>query len=132
VISRAVDDNGGVGAFFDPLADGLKMAFEGGGVRARQNERFGDAARRTGGAEDIGPVVTPVAGAARAGSFARPYPCERSLLADPGFVLEPDLKRLAARRLRQSFVYMAAEVFLNASCAASSDFGWRGRACSRT
>jgi hypothetical protein len=45
------------------------------------------------------------------------------LLVDPGFVLEPDLDRLAGGCGRQDVGDQIGEVFLNASCAAASFFG---------
>lgn len=62
-----------------------------------------------------------------AGAALGPGPGERALLADSGFILKPDLKRLGLRRFRQGRLYRGGEVFLNASCAAGSDFGRWGR-----
>ena len=49
----------------------------------------------------------------------------------PGSLLEPDLDRFAVRGLRNRRRTRFGEVFLNASCAAGSDFGCCGRTDSR-
>ncbi|MBK1662229.1 hypothetical protein CKO45_29010 [Paracraurococcus ruber] len=49
---------------------------------------------------------------------------QRALLADPGFVLEPDFERLAASRFGEGSRDQGSEVFLNASCAPASRCGW--------
>ena len=48
---------------------------------------------------------------------------QRAFLADAGFILEPDLDRLAGRVRRQGCSYEGGEVFLKASCAAPSFWG---------
>ena len=50
------------------------------------------------------------------------------LLADAGFVLEPDLDRLAFRQAGAVSVQRRGEVFLKAATVSSSLAGWRGRA----
>ena len=45
----------------------------------------------------------------------------------PGSLLEPDFKRLVPCPRRDRRSYRVGEVFLNASCAAGSDFGCCGR-----
>ena len=54
-----------------------------------------------------------------------------TLLADARLVLEPDLERSAPRGLGDRGGYRLDEVFLNASWASGSVFGWRGRTESR-
>lgn len=48
---------------------------------------------------------------------------QRALLADPGFILEPDFERLATCRVREGVRDQGSEVFLNASCASASFCG---------
>lgn len=77
-----------------------------------KRERFGvgvwedESGRRTPcGAncpEDIGPFVAQIARRARPRSPLRPNPRQRALLTNAGFVLEPDLQRLAAGVLGQN------------------------------
>ena len=52
-----------------------------------------------------------------------PYISVRALLADAGFVLEPNLYRPAGGRAEQGFFPQGTEVFLKASSAAGSFFG---------
>ncbi len=66
------------------------------------------------------PIVANCRGAA---VTRRPLVRQRALLADAGFVLEPDLDRLAGRSGRQDGSYEGREVFLKASCAAPSFLG---------
>jgi hypothetical protein len=54
----------------------------------------------------------------------------RPLLADAGFVLKPDFYGLTGGTGRQHGFGQINEVFLKASCAASSFLGWKGRGCS--
>ena len=79
--------------------------------------------RRTDRAKEVGRVMTIVAHCRRAAAARRPLVRQRALLADAGFILEPDLDRLASRSGRQDCGYEIREVFLKASCAAPSFFG---------
>jgi hypothetical protein len=100
MIAGAVEDDDGVSALGHGFADFGEVQVEGRGVGARQHQGGADPARRTGGPEDVGPVIAPVARRARPRALLRPDPGQRALLADASFVLEPDFKRLAecARR----------------------------------
>ena len=71
------------------------MKLHGLGVGVGQGERRAGAARRADGAEQVGALVALIGGLA--GRVPRRAHCrdEAVLLADPGFVLEPDLDRLA-------------------------------------
>jgi hypothetical protein len=103
--------------------------------RARVGEGHDEPCRhsalRTDGAEYVGPLVAGVAGRPRAGAPLRPDAGEGSLLADAGLVLEPDLQRSPTDGLGDRSGYRLTEVFLKASCASGSVFGWRGRTESR-
>jgi hypothetical protein len=79
--------------------------------------------RRADCAEDVSRVMAVVANRRRAAAAQRPLIRQRALLADAGFVLEPDLDRLASRLGRQDLGYEGGEVFLKASCAATSFLG---------
>ena len=76
------------------------------------------AARRTDSAEQISPIVTLVARCWRPAAALRQDAGQRALLTDTGFVLPPDLDRLAACVRRNTAGNQIGEVFLNASCAA--------------
>ena len=97
------------------------------GVGIGQHQAGGDAALGADRAEEVGPLVSGVPRRARPGAAFRPDPCQRALLADARLVLEPDLERLARGVFGERRRYRVAEVFLNASWAAGSALGWRGR-----
>jgi hypothetical protein len=94
MIARAVDDHDAVGVRGNSFGDLAQMQVEAFGVRVRQDERGAGPALRAGRAEDMGPVITPVARGARARALLGPDARQRSLLPNPCFVLEPDLDRL--------------------------------------
>ena len=85
------------------------------GVGVGQRERRPDAARRADGAEQIGVVVALVGGLARPRSAPGPLAHEAVLLADAGFVLEPDFDRRRLGRPSRWALSARGEVFLNAS-----------------
>ncbi len=127
VIARAIEDESGVCAGNDPPADLGKMQGHGFGVGGREDKGCGGAAPRTDGTEDVGPFVASVARCARPRSAFGPDAGQRALLADPRFVLEPDFDRLVFGAVGELRRDRRGEVFLNASWAASSVWGWRGR-----
>ena len=59
------------------------------------------AAGRASGAQDVRPRIASVARRYGSGATFGPYPGQRALLADAGFVLPPELQRLAAGVLGQ-------------------------------
>ena len=97
------------------------------GVDGGQDQACGHAAGRADRAKQIGPLIACVA--RRTGSGAAPGPDagQGSLLADPGFILEPDLDGFALRSLRDRRRYRRTAVFLKASWASGSVFGCCGR-----
>ena len=99
--------------------DGHRLAVDPG-----RDDGGADGTRRTDRAKEVGRVVTIVANGRRAAAAQRPLIRQRALLADAGFILEPDLDRLAGRFGRQGCSYEGREVFLKASCAAPSFLGW--------
>jgi hypothetical protein len=82
-----------------------------------------DGTGRTDCAEEIGRVMAIVANCRWAAAAQRPLIRQRAFLADAGFILEPDLDRLAGRARRQGCSYENGEVFLKAACAAPSFWG---------
>lgn len=94
MVASPVKDDDGVSALGDGFADFSEVQVEGVGIGARQDQGGTGAALGTGGAEDVGPVIAPVAGCTRSRALLRPNPGQRALLADPSFVLEPDFERL--------------------------------------
>jgi hypothetical protein len=65
-------------------------------VDGRQHQSGANATGRADGAEQIGPGEAPVARRARTGTAPGPDAGLRALLANPCFVLEPDLDRLVS------------------------------------
>ena len=121
--ASAVADQHGMCAGTDLLADlgevdGHRLAVDPG-----CNNGGAHGPRRTDRAEDVGRVVAIVANRRWAAAAQRPLIRQRALLADAGFILEPDLDRLASRFRRQGCGYKGREVFLKASCAAASFLG---------
>src|SRR5271169_7221773 len=112
----------------DVARDFVEMELHHVGVGIGQGKGCPDAAGGADRAEQIGVVIALVGGLAGFRSAPGPLSNLAILLADPGFVLEPDFHR---RRLRQSFEMShqsAWEVFFNASTIRSSCAGWRGLA----
>jgi len=131
VISRAIEDEGGVAARRDLPADLGQMQRHDFGVGGWDNEGRRGAALRTDGAEDVGPFVALVARCAGPRSTLGPDAGQRTLLADARLILEPDFDRLVLGVVGQPRRDRRSEVFLNASWASSSVCGWRGRTDSR-
>jgi hypothetical protein len=80
-------------------------------------------ARWTDRAKEVGRGMTIVADCRWPAATQCPLIRQRAFLADAGFILEPDLDRLAGRLRWQGFRYEGCEVFLKASCAAPSFWG---------
>ena len=90
------------------------------GVGVGKRQGRSDAARRADRAEQIGVVVALIGGLSWSRSAPGPLADEAVLLADPGFVLEPDFDRRRLGRPFQMGLQRAREVFLNASTIRSS------------
>jgi hypothetical protein len=116
----AIENEDGVGAWPNALADLVEMQVHGLGIDGGQNEGGADAAVGTDGAEQIDRAVPLIARCRRPGTSPRPEAGQRALLADPRFVLPPDLERLTDRRGGEPLGYELREVFLYASWAAAS------------
>src|SRR5438876_10378015 len=99
-----------------------------GSVAARQDEAGGGPLAWADGAEDVGRAGALIV--RRQGSRPPPCPaaCDLVLLADPGFVLEPHLYRLAGRVALGDLGEALGEIFLNTASAAASWAWCRGRA----
>jgi len=128
VPSGAVEQQDGVGSLGDVAGDFVKMELHRLGVGERQRERRPDASGGTNGAEEIGALIALIGRLAGPRSSPGPLPHEAVLLADAGFILEPDLERRRRRQAVEMGAQRAREVFLNASTIRSSWAGWRGRA----
>ena len=98
----------------------------------RQDQAEGGVALRGDRAEEVDGGVALVFDAARAGAALKPSAAIPAGLADPGFVLQPDLD--APGFLRGDFGMgrpglgdQAAKFFLKSAWARRSDFGCTGR-----
>jgi hypothetical protein len=98
----------------DLVADRVQMQRHGLGIGCRHDKTCRDAPLGTGGTEEIGPVITPIAGRAWPRAAPGPDTGQRALLADPRFVLEPDFDRLALGVAGERRRNGRGKVFLNA------------------
>ena len=131
VPAGTVEDEDGMGAGGDGAGDLGEVVVHRAGIGEGHDEARGDAAAGTDRAEDVGPPIAGVARRTWARAALRPDPGERALLAYARLVLEPDLERFAPCSLGDRGGDRLGEVFLKASCASGSVFGWRGRTESR-
>src|SRR6476661_1999418 len=111
------------GALCDVAADLVEMKLHGLCVDVRQSERSAGAAGWTDGVEQVGALVALIGGLTRPRAAPCPLPDQAVLLADPGFVLEPDLDRRGGRHAGQVRPQGAWKVFLNASTIFASCAG---------
>ena len=91
-----------------------------GGVAARQDQAGGTPLGRADRAEDIGRAGALIVRRRGPRPLPRPAAGDLVLLADPGFILEPNFYRLARRVALGDFVEAGREVFLNATSASVS------------
>ncbi len=98
------------------------------GVGMWQRQRRADASRRADCTEQIGVLIALIGRLGGPRSALRPLPDKAILLADPCFVLEPDLDLLASGYTREMAAKRAGPVFLKASMTSPSCLGCRGRA----
>jgi hypothetical protein len=110
VPSGAIHKQHGMRAVGDMTADLIEVKLHGLGVGMRKGKGSTLAARRANGAEQIGVLVALVGRLARSRAASCPLPDQAVLLADPGFVLEPYLDRLAFRQVGQMRLQRAREI----------------------
>ena len=106
----------------------LKMQRHGLGIAIGHDKSGTDPAFGTDGADNIGIFETLVLCRPRAGSPLRPAPRDVVLLADPRFILPPQLYGRALRQGCLDLFQPGGEVFLNASSSRGSWAGFCGRA----
>ncbi len=126
--SGAVEQQHGVRALGDTARDFIEVKLHHVGVGVGKRQGRSDAPRWTDRAEQIGVVVALVSRLCGPRSAPGPLADEAVLLADPGFILEPDLDRRRLGQTVEMSLQRAREVFLNASTIRSSCAGCRGRA----
>ena len=117
--SSLIDDQDGVSAGIDGGADFRQMGVHRLGIAPRQNQTDALALLRTDGTEDIGPLGALIVRRARPCSALGPAARDLVLLADAGFVLEPDFDLYARFEALADRFDLGREVFLNASTANS-------------
>lgn len=96
------------------------------GVDVLGEQSLGPAARRADGREQVQALEPALLGGPRPRTPIRPDGRQRALLAEAGFVFEPDFERLAGvigRDLAEDF----REFFSNSAAAAGSASGCWGR-----
>lgn len=115
-----VQNNNGVLAWGNGLADFIKMKVHRCGVGIRQCQSHAFILLRTYGTEEVGTQVLLLAYDTWTSAFAGPDTSQRALLTDAVFVLEPDLDCFKLNVLGEFFLYALPEVFLKASCCSKS------------
>lgn len=123
VPAGSVEQQDGVSPSGDMAADLVEMKLHGLGIGEGQRQPSSGAACRADGAEQIGAFVALVCRLTGPRAAPGPLPHDTVLLADAGFVLEPDLDRLALRQVGEVGAQRAREVFLYASTISPS---WPG------
>ena len=124
----AIQQQDGVGVLGDMKGDLIDVHLHRRGVGDGQRERRADASGRADRAEQIGALVALIGRLARPRAALGPLADDAVLLADAGFILEPDLDRLALGYPREMGRKRAGEVFLKAWRVSPSCIGCRGLA----
>lgn len=110
-----VEQKHGMGAASDGAGDLVEMELHRLGIGKGQRQGGTGAASGADRAEEVDALVSLVGGLAGPRSSLGPLPNETVLLADAGFVLEPDLDRLSGREAGEVGLQRGREVFLKAS-----------------
>jgi hypothetical protein len=114
-----IDDENGVSAGIDGHSDFRQMGVHRLGITPGQNQADALALLRTDRTEDIGPFGALIARCAGPGSAPGPAARDLVLLADAGFVLEPEFDLYARFETLSDRFDLGREVFLKASTANS-------------
>ena len=105
-----------------------EVQLHGFGVGLRQGEAGTGPTRRADGPEQIGIGIALVGGLPWPCATFCPLPDNSILLAEPRFILEPDLNWSVCGQMVEMGVQGRREVFLNAAIVSASWPGLRGRA----
>jgi hypothetical protein len=127
VPARSIHHEQGVGARGDLVAELVEEGLHDVGPDDRQDQAEGGTALRADGGEQVDGGMALVFGAGRAGAFLVPAPAVAAGLADPGFVLQPDLDALGFGMGRCGLGDQIAEFFLKSAWALRSALGCTGR-----
>ncbi len=131
VPAGAVEHDDGVDIVGEGLGEGIEEQPGGAGGDLRQDQREVVAGGRPDGAEDVGPLVPPVADPRRPLAAQPPAVTDPTLVADAGLVLEPELEALVGMRFGRRLQGRAEPPFLKRRCASGSPWGCTGRAFCR-
>jgi hypothetical protein len=101
----------GVGAWRHLRADFLEMLVHCLGVRGGHDNGGAHAAGRANRAKQISRIMAVIAHHRRARADRRPDVGERTLLTDPGLILEPDFDRCTGGGGQKRVLHRAGEVF---------------------
>jgi hypothetical protein len=126
VIASAVPDQRDVLRRINGLRQTVEELLRGVGVGVRGDQALGLAGGRTNRGEDLQALEAALLRRPRPRTFVGPDRRQRALLAEAGFVLEPDFDLLAGLP-GGDFRDDLGGFFLNASCAAGSASGCWGR-----
>ena len=108
----AIEQQHGVCALCDMARDFVEMQLHHFGVDMGKRERRALAPGRTDRAKQIRVCVALIGGLTRTCSTASPLTDQAILLADAGFVLEPDFDGRSRRQMREMDLQRLTEVFL--------------------
>lgn len=108
-----------MGAWADLGGDLVEVPLHGLGFAAGQDQGGADAALGTDGAENVGRLSALIVRRARAGAAPGPASRDFVLLADAGFVLQPDFYFRVCRQLGPDRRQFVGEAFLKSSRANS-------------
>ena len=108
----AIAQQYGVRALRDMARDFVEVVLHHLRVDIGQSQRGALSFGGTDRAEEIGVYIALIGGLARTRSALRPLPHEAVLLADAGFVLEPDFDGRLRRQIGQMRLQRRREVFL--------------------
>ena len=121
--ARAVEQQDGMGVGCNMTGDFFEMKLHGFSVSIGQGKTSAFALGRTDGSEEIGIGVALVSGLSWSCTASGPLPDDAVLLANAGFILEPDFDDLLCLQFAQMAVQRLAEVFLKAAIVSVS---WPG------
>jgi len=126
VVACSIPDQRDVFALGNRLRQPVEELLRGVGVDVLGNQTFRPAGGRTNRGEDLQALEAALLRRPRPRTFVGPDRCQRALLAEAGFVLEPDFDLLSGLP-GLDFRDDLGSFFLKASCAAGSASGCWGR-----
>ena len=128
VPGRTIHDEHGMRAIGDIAGYFIDMRLHGFSVHPWRCDSRTRSTRRANRPEQIGVFVALISRLAWPRPGFRPLTDDSVLLADPGFILEPDFNRRCLRHALKMCAQRAREVFLNASTISPCCAGCLGRA----